>query len=252
MSDTVVLQSHRNPLPHAWLEPCLQSVSHWAGQQGFDYRYIDDELFEALPADLQHLTEFNAVIASDLARLIKLREFLDQGHRMVIWCDADFLIFNPQEFNLIDDDYALGREVWIQYDKQDRLRAYNKIHNAFLMFRSGNCFLEFYIQTAHKLLRQSGERIPAQFIGPKLLSALHNIALCPVQESAGMLSPLVIRDLIKGGGDALDLFQKESQHTIYAANLCSSSIDNEQLSARQMRMVIETLLEGGTDLLEPA
>jgi hypothetical protein len=43
-------------------------------------------------------------------------------------------------------------------------------------------------------------RIPAQFIGPKWLTALHNIALGPVIESAAILSPLVMRDYLAGQG----------------------------------------------------
>ena len=63
------------------------------------------------------------------------------------------------------------------------------------------------------LLRLNQGRIPAQFIGPKWLTALHNIALCPVMESAAMLSPLVMRDYLAGQGEALRLFQKKSPVT---------------------------------------
>ena len=64
--------------------------------------------------------------------------------------------------------------------------------------------------------------MPPQFIGPKLLTAIHNVIQCPVQETAGMLSPAVIQDIVNGGGDAIDLFIKKSPTNIHAANLCSS------------------------------
>ncbi len=126
------------------------------------------------------------------------------------------MIFDPDSFELVQVDYALGREVWIQHDQQQRLRAYVKVHNAFLMFRRGNVFLDFYRDTAERLLSLNQGSMPAQFIGPKWLTALHNIALCPVMERAGMLSPMVIQDCIAGQGEALRLFHNKSSRFHYS------------------------------------
>jgi len=243
MSHTLVLQSHRQPLPYPWLESCLDSVSRWAENNNFDYRFIGDELFESIPASLLEKTAQQKVIATDLARLYTLQNGLRQGYATVIWCDADFLIFNPTEFVLPESSYALGREVWVQTDTNNRLRAYSKVHNAFLMFRAGNNFLDFYTETAERLLGLNSGSMPPQFIGPKLLTALHNIALCPVMETAGMLSPLVIRDLIKEQGAALELFRRESPVPICAANLSSSLTEKEGISDEDMGQLIEGLME---------
>ena len=81
-----------------------------------------------------------------------------------------------------------------------------KVHNAFMIFRQGNHFPDFYTDTAKRLLDLKQGTMPAQFIGPKLLTSLHNIALFPVMETAGMLSPAVILDLLAGEDQALDLF----------------------------------------------
>ena len=107
------------------------------------------------------------VIATDLARLYLLQNALQRGYQTVIWCDADFLIFNPGQFELPETAYALGREVWIQLNAKNKLKAYRKVHNAFLMFRQGNTFLDFYTDTAKRLLRQTSGQMPSQFIGPK-------------------------------------------------------------------------------------
>jgi hypothetical protein len=219
---TLVLQSHRNPLPLAWLEPCVDSVKHWSDFNGFDYRFLDDELFSVIKNRLRLKFSAQMVILTDLARLLWIRQFLQQGYHTVVWFDADFLVFNESKLHLADTNYALGREVWVQKDKNNKIRAYIKVHNAFLMFRKGNAFLDFYIETANRLLDLNEGHVPPQFIGPKLLTALHNIAHCPVMETAGMLSPLVIKDILKGGGKALDLFRKASPHEIYAANLGAS------------------------------
>ena len=243
MLHTLVLQSHRQPLPYPWLESCLDSVFRWAENNNFDYRFIGDELFESVPAPLLEKTAQQKVIATDLARLHASQDGLRQGYATVIWCDADFLIFNPVEFVLPDSSYALGREIWVQNDTNNRLRVYRKVHNAFLMFRAGNNFLDFYTETAGRLLDLNSGTMPPQFIGPKLLTALHNIAICPVMETAGMLSPLVIRDLIKGQGAALDLFRRESPVPICAANLSSSLVEKEGIGDADMERLIEILME---------
>jgi hypothetical protein len=159
----------------------------------------------------------------------------------VVWLDADFLIFDPDNFNLPDAPYAVGREVWLQHDPRGRLKVYKKVHNALLMFRQGNGFLDFYIETAERLLRQHRGGMPPQFIGPKLLTALHNVCQLPVMESAGMLSPLVIQDIVQGEGEALTRFVDQSPEPIAGANLCLSSRDREALACADMEQVIDRL-----------
>jgi hypothetical protein len=245
MSKTLIIQSHRHPLPHDWLPACLGSVADWARANRYDYRYIGDEIFASLDRELLDKTRAQRAIASDLARLVSLQQGLAEGYDCVVWCDADFLIFDPDGFVLPESEYALGREVWVQHDAEQRLRAFVKVHNALLMFRRGNSFLDFYRATAERLLRLNQGRMPPQFIGPKWLTALHNIALCPVMESAAMLSPLVMRDCIAGKGDALNLFRKKSAVAPAAANLSSSLTEREGLTDVDMNSLIEILLAQG-------
>jgi len=245
MSSTLVIQSHRDPLPLAWLQRCLDSVSDWAHRNDYDYRYLGDGIFEPLAKDLLEKTHSQRVIASDLARLVSLQQGLAEGYDCVVWCDADFLIFKPAAFVLPPVAYALGREVWVQRDRQQKLRAFVKVHNALLMFRSGNPFLAFYRETAERLLRQNEGTMPPQFIGPKWLTAVHNIAMCPVMENAAMLSPLVMRDCLAGGGEALELFRHESACIAAGANLSSSLTEREELSDADMNRLIDLLLADG-------
>jgi hypothetical protein len=230
------------------MEPCIASIRNWAGINGFDYQFIDDELFSVLDEALLSRFSSQTVILTDMARLLWLRKYLQQDYHTVVWFDADFLVFEPDKLKLLQANYALGREVWVQKDKNNRLKAYTKVHNAFLMFRKGNAFLDFYIETAEKLLKLNEGNVPPQFIGPKLLTALHNIARCPVMETAGMLSPLVIRDILDGGGDALRLFRKQSASEIYAANLGASVVAKEGIGELEMLGLIERLLSGQNPL----
>ena len=245
MSKTLIIQSHRHPLPYDWLQACLGSVADWARANHYHYRYIGDEIFASLDQELLDKTRSQPMIASDLARLISLQKGLAEGYDCVVWCDADFLIFDPGGFVLPDTEYALGREVWVQHDAKQRLRAFVKVHNALLMFRRGNTLLDFYRTTAERLLRLNQGCMPPQFIGPKWLTALHNIALCPVMESAAMLSPLVMRDCIARQGEALRLFQKKSPVAPAGANLSSSLTEREGLTDADMNSLISILLTQG-------
>jgi hypothetical protein len=120
----------------------------------FQYRFFGDELFNHVPGDLFEKLGHQRVIAADLTRLMVLQEALRDGFETVVWLDADFLIFDPGNFVLPDGPYAIGREVWLQHDRYGKLKVYKKVHNAFLMFRQGNGFLDFYLETAERLLRQ--------------------------------------------------------------------------------------------------
>ncbi len=245
MSAILVIQSHRDPLPFEWLRTCLDSIADWAHANRFDYRFTDDQIFDLLTPALLEKVSKQPVIASDLARLKGLQQGLAEGYDCVIWCDADFLIFDPEQFALPDSYFALGREVWVQRDESGKLKSYTKVHNAFLMFRRGNHFLDFYCDTAERLLELNQGRLTPQFIGPKLLSALHNIAQCPVMETAGMLSPLVMRDLIAGQGDALELFIEKSPQMPAGANLSSSLTEREGITEVEMETLIKQMMRKG-------
>jgi hypothetical protein len=227
------------------MEKTIHSVKVWAALNHFEYRFLGDELFDVLPQDLLIKTSSQPVVASDLARLKALKSALEDGYQTVIWCDADFLVFSPGEFNLPPDDFGLGREIWIQQDSRTgRSRAYIKVHNAFLFFRVGNAFLDFFTDSAERLIRRHNGPFAPQFLGPKFLTAIHNIVECPVVESAGMLSPLVIKDLLNGSGPFLDLFRKHARHPIAAANLCGSLTANGEMSDQEVSDVIDLLLSG--------
>jgi len=242
MPDTLVLQSHRRPLPFGWLEPCLDSVACWAKSNNYDYRFLGDEIFELIDPALHTRLASRPVVASDLARLKALQRGLTEGYRRVVWCDADLLVFSPRELQLPSTGFALGREVWIQPAANGGWRSHFRVHNALMTFVRGNVFLDFYADTAERLLRLNQGPMPPQFVGPKLLAALHNIAHFPVTETAAMLSPPVMRDLLAGGGEALALFRRKSVELPAAANLCASLADSEGFAESDMQNLIDRLL----------
>ncbi len=247
---TVVLQSHRQPLPYEWLHPCIDSVKRWAASNSYDYVWLGDELFDELTVNQRKHTRLQRVVASDLARLHKAKRELQQGAERVVWCDADTLIINPGALELPVEGSAVGREIWIQPSglSNGSPKVYAKVHNAFMVFCQEDSFLPFYLDTASRLLEVHQGPYVDQFIGPKLLTALHNLVQLPVIENAGVLSPSVIANLNRGGGEFLDAFCRRLQRIPASLNLCASSIRSGELSDQSMVDVIELLEDKGASL----
>jgi hypothetical protein len=245
---TVVVQSHTSPLPAAWYERCAASVRTWSEARGFDYRWLTDELFERLPQPLRQKTRAQPVIASDLARLIVLQEMLEADYERAIWVDADVLVRDTMTLQLPDTDALFGRELWVQASATGQLKVYRKIHNAFMAFTAMDPVLPFYRMSAERILsRYDADATPmvAQLIGPKLLTLLHNAIGFDVLETAGVLSPQVIRDLLgNGGGRALNRYLAESAGMPLALNLCGSTVRGGELTNDEMSAVVDRLLAG--------
>ena len=223
------------------MQRCLDSVGAWAESRGFDYRFLDDEFFALAPDWLREKTAERPMVTADFARLIAIRRALAEGYDAAVWCDADFLIFAAERLDLPADSYAFGREVWIADDADGVPHANVKIHNAFMLFRQDNPFLDFYIHAAERMLHAHVGPMVPQFIGPKFLTSIHNMLQCPVVETAGMLSPPVIRDLLDGGGRSLELLRRRSQVRLAGVNLCASLATAEAITDDDFAGVIDLL-----------
>lgn len=237
MSTLLVLQSA--PAERAdWLQACLDSVDQWAAAQGYRRELIGDALFDFLPADLAAKCLPNhRLIATDIARLRWCERALADGADAVLWLDADTQMLN-RHWQPPAHNYAVGREVWVQ-PKGHGWRSYKKVHNAALLFRRGNAFLPYYRHAAEQIVRaHQGRHMVPHLVGPKLLTALHNIAAHPVMEEAALLSPWVIQDWLTGNGPSLETFQRDSSAAPALLNLCQSSVVNGELSDEQMLQAV--------------
>ncbi len=219
---TTILQSHHDLALSGWQGRCCASVERWAQRQGYDYRRQGDELFDHLGSDLRRRFATQPVVLSDIARLLWLSEVLSEGYDRALWIDADVLIFRDFEAPVEGDHF--GRECWVQ-PVGGRLRSYRKLHNAWLQFSAGSVILPYYIDRAQKLLAVAEAPVVPQFIGPKLLTAWHNITPFNVEERVGMLSPLAIAELLAGlAGPSPALRELCRGHAapLAALNLCAS------------------------------
>jgi hypothetical protein len=230
MPETIVIQSHA-PDPPGWLRACLDSVAQWAAGAGVVHRVAGDDFLDRVPGGLRARAQGRTQVMADLARLDWIAELLGEGWGRVIWLDADVLVFAPDRLTyalaLPDSGYLLGREVWVQPDAKGRPRARRNLHNAVLAFAPGNPVLDFYRHAARRVLaRHDGPPVP-QLIGPKLLTALDNMIQLDATWAVGMASPLVVRDLARGGGPALTCLRKTAPTPPAALNLCASLAGRE-------------------------
>ncbi len=253
MTKTLVLQSAQSRRAQ-WLDTCLVSVESWAAQANYTYRFIGDELFDQVPEWYMHKVAGRMPIASDLGRLLWIKNLLDQGEAdTVVWLDADVLVFAPSKLKVAPvSSCVFGQELWIQkklpksHPKDgEKLQRQNgtwqvrkNVHNALAAFRKGCPVLPFLIEVIQRMMhRVDANFIAPQMMGPKLLSNLHNLADFELMPSVGALSPDAMLNLAgkqakheetsvensQGAGQgALQALLAKQTEPLLAANLCSS------------------------------
>ncbi|WP_374763529.1 hypothetical protein [Yunchengibacter salinarum] len=220
----LVLQSCHEWPRAGWRLRAMESVRAWAAGINAAYRFLDDALFDPVPGALRARHAGQPVVLTDLARLMALEQALAEGYEAAVWLDSDVFVAAPHRLFLPDGAFLPGREVWVQADRRGRPKAYRKVHNAALLVRPGGATLAFYREAAGHMLARAEPPLVPQFIGPKFLSALHNMVGFDVWDGVGMLSPLALRDAARGGGPALARTLAGHDSAPAAVNLSASMI----------------------------
>ena len=230
----------------------MRSVCNWAHGAGFSYEFVGDKIFDLLPDDYRKAAAGRVPILTDLGRLLLIRQALQGPFERAIWVDADVLVFNSDFLSVPSNiGYAFCREIWVQPSGRMPygLKCYRNVHNAFCLFERGNAFLDFYIHACERIVGAAAGQMPNQIVGTKLLTALHNMVGLPLLETVGMFSPMVVRDVAAGRGEAVSRLRREISGPLAAANLCSSllgrEIDGVALTKTLMEQVCCRLLEEG-------
>ncbi len=223
---SLVLQSYRGDAVPAWITQCLGSVQGWAVANGHDYRLVGDEIFSRVPGWYREKAAGRLPVLTDYGRLVLIAEALEEGYEQVVWLDADTLVLDPAMQLEGDDSCAFGQEHWVQLDSPCRYRVVRNVHNAACWFRRGCPVLPFLQRTVLSIMqRVDPSHIAPQLVGPKLLSALHNIAGFTLLPQCGALSPPVLLDIARGGGEALDMQRRHQPVPPQCVNLCASLVD---------------------------
>ncbi|MDW3207827.1 MAG: hypothetical protein R8L07_20015 [Alphaproteobacteria bacterium] len=248
-SRTLIIQSHNFQVLRGWIGRCVDSVREWSESSGYEYRFLGDEIFDLIPNWYRDKVSGRMPIQADLARLILIRDALASGFDRAVWFDADLLVFAPDRLDLdqVQDTCAFGRELWVGTDPAGRLKTWRSIHNAVCLFQAGDPVLPFLIHTVERIIdRADADRIAPQMVGPKLLTALDNIAGFGRIETVAAFSPLVLRDIDAGGGDALASLKsaigREKMPMPAAANLCAS-LSGDRTSDELLERVVRRLLK---------
>lgn len=244
MGNTLVIQSYRTDFVPGWVALCLDSVRDWARESRYDYRFVGDEIFSLVPDWYREKVAHRLPVATDYARLLLLQAALSgNDYDTAIWLDADLLVFDAGLSLDFEGTCAFGRERWVQTGSHGRPILRRNVHNAVCVFRRGCPVLPFLIQTVESIIRRvDPQHIAPQMVGPKLLTALHNICGFTLLDNIGALSPAVLDDLVDGGGDALALLRAEQPVPLQAANLCASLARADQAETACSRLLAAAAL----------
>ena len=232
--NTLIVQSYKATKP-LWIQECQQSVMNWSQQNEYTYQFVGDEIFSFNPIWFEQKIPNRLPIRSDLARLIYTKEALLTYDR-VVWFDIDCFLFAPEDLILTGDSYLFGHERWIQPHKNNNWKIYKNVCNAFFQFCRGNSFLDFYIETAQTIIKKTPcEHIAPQMIGPKLLSALHNITKFPTTTMVGSASPWLIRECAEKKAFLYNKIAMSIEYEPCAGlNLCASLEQDDDILLKAM------------------
>lgn len=240
-----MFQAWAGPQP-ALIAPCVQSVRDWALQQGWQYRFETDALFDGLPGWFRDKLPGRPLPLSDLGRLYLARRYLEEGFERVIWLDADMLVFDPASLQIdLTTGHALGTEVWLRREGE-RIGYRRLINNGCLVFCRGNAFLDWYIEAIERIVRRQA---PASDIalGPQLLTHFAQAVPMPAVATIGNFSPLLMQDLADGHNRCLGDYLRLCGTPQYCGNLCTSklgqTVDGVDVTPALHERVLRQLLD---------
>ena len=218
----------------------MESVRSWTARQGWSYQYMGDEIFDLVAPDLRVKLRDRMPILADIARLELVQQHLDREGGQALWIDADSLVLNPHWSPVFDSPASFGQEFWVQEDPDSNgWRHFQTPHNAFMSFSAGSPILPFLRYAATNLLeRVDTENLAPQFVGPKLLKALHNLCPFTLHEQAGALSPALAIELVTEPGTAVEYYREKGGPALSVVNLCQSLVGS-QVSAAAISDLID-------------
>jgi hypothetical protein len=219
---TVVFQSCRPTNIPPWMQRCLDSTKAWALMNGYEYRFIGDELFAPVPEWYVQRCWPERLPVTDLARLLWARQLLNDEWDRVIWVDADVLIFAPDRFDVGMDRYALARELWLTREPDGTISRKWAVNNCVMVYCAGNPFLEFYIEACQLVIRHMDRPVHKLDTAPRLLTGLHGVAPLPFLRSVAMFCPGIVHELATVPGPFVEAHTAHWPDDIHAANLCGS------------------------------
>jgi hypothetical protein len=250
---TVVYQSYRTRDVPAWIATCMHTVRTWAASRGFDYRFIDDRLFDCVPAWYRQKAGTQICPLTDLARLTLARQFLAEGYQRTVWVDADIVVFAPAALGVeVGGEFAFCHEVWLDVQPDGQTVFTRRVNNAITVFESGNRHLDFFIDACERIARP----VPALDkldVGTRFLTHLRVAMPFPLLLNVGTFSPALMHDIAGGTARYLRAYAAQLLMPLACANLCASltgwSFDGKPSDERCYEAVVDTCLRTAGDVV---
>lgn len=254
---TIVFQSFRTINVPEWIGICMNTVRAWSYSKGFDYFFYDDTFFDLVPEWYRKKTGNQMQLVTDYARLIAAKKFLQKGFDRTIWVDADLVIFNPENFNIdIDQEFAFCKEVWIENRYNLPFLGLNiehKVNNAVSVFLRENNLLDFYLYACEEIIRNRNNGFTKLDVSTDFLTRLYKSMRFRLLDDVGLLSPLVLRDLVNEKSHYVSRYIKIFGTAINSANLCASLANTRKnrilIDDEDLNYVVTKLLESKGDIV---
>lgn len=251
---TIVIQSYRDTQVEPWVQRCMQTVRDWAGSRGYDYEFVNDALFDFMPARVRNKSAPSLLPQTDMARLGLLRDRLTRNYQRAIWMDADVLVFDPAAFAIPDACGAmLCHEVWTSLNAQGELTHWRGINNALMVFERGHPLLDFLRFATIQLHDHfDAATLSRTALGTDLLTKLGRVVPLRIHAQVACLSPMLIRAAYYGDHpEWLRSHAAEHGQRFYAANLCRSLLSTVSsfnpaqgaLNQDQILQLVERLID---------
>jgi len=218
---TIVVQAWTGDRP-SFIDRCLETVSAWAECQGFDYGFETDALLREVPDSYRRHVSGLTMPMTNFGRLLLLRDRLRTGYDRAIWCDADVVIFDRERLHLRDvRDYALTREVWTGIDATGAVRHSVNVTGCLMVFERANSFLDFAL---HALARRAERTLITEPRGSftRMLTDLDDIVPLQTVTEVGMLSPLLLDEIVRGAPTHLSGYMKTVGSRLCGVNLSAA------------------------------
>lgn len=219
---TIVYQSYRTTDVPRWIRVCMASVRSWASLNGFEYRFIDDQLFGYAPDWFRDKANGQICPVSDLARLVLAKDFLAQGYARTVWVDADVVVFAPERLSVESiDGFAFCKELWFSADGGGRSQCRPGVNNAITVFTQNTTHLDFFIDACLRIARNKPQ-LGKLDVGTQFLSHLGQILPFQVLANVGMFNPVVMAAIVAQDSAMLQAYAEHLEAPLACANLCAS------------------------------
>ena len=127
------------------------------------------------------------------------------------------------------------------------------MNNAVAVFTRGSPFLEFYVHACEEIVRRLEGPVSKLAVGTAFLTRLGQAMPLPLLGSVALPSPLVLRDLARGGGPFVELFMSRFGGPAGAANLCASlrgqEVDGVPVDDALLTAALDRLIETQGEVL---